>query len=473
MSLTFPQDVMLSLRQGGAISPGVHQAFHEWVHRAIVVFDLVPGIQRICKNAFVGFPAYQTRIMLEAFRVDPTTSVILGGREVGKTFPLAVAFLLRGIIQSGYELFIVPGTKIDQAKVPLKYIQIMVTQSRVLKSRSGANTALSHLAWTTLSRELENGSAWRAIAPNEGLLGDHGSLWCDEYQDLDGTVDQALEGFDNRPGDRRVVSGTAQVRGSPLHQAYRRAMKHSPDHVVSIPVQHALDAGFLSRAHVMAKKRENGGKLSQVMFDAWFNCVFPALGTMGWHPLPTDLTYDWCDSHTQDVVSYATGCDPGLPINRFVTAVRLRDGHCHCIREFELGDQELAAWGRLGRGALWVEHGRAFGGGYNAPFHSLLDLQGVSHVDSYVDGWWSQGEVRMRDVLFGDAFSLQNSDKLHVNPETCPVLMTACEVQTFDERGEMDRLDDTHWIFAMMHALRGVSTVQPGVSRGQAPAVWV
>jgi hypothetical protein len=100
-------------------------------------------------------------------------------------------------------------------------------------------------------------------------------------------------------------------------------------------------------------------------------------------------------------------------------------------------------------GDVFIELGDAFGGGYNRPFHSMLEMLHIDHKDSNVEG-------TARDDLFSTAFKLQAKDLLYVNKLRCPSLWRACEEQTFDEKNEMDRLPLTHYIFAMMHAIRAV-----------------
>jgi hypothetical protein len=226
----------------------------------------------------------------------------------------------------------------------------------------------------------------------------------------------------------------------------------------------AISAGILGRDQVESKRLRNGGKLDDIQFDAWFNCKFPDVGTLGWHPLESDITR--ATARNPMLVATGTGCDPGIPASHFVSACLLNDGHVHCFDEFELTDAALPSLAGRMENVLAVEHGKVFGGGYNAPFHSLLDVHGVRHFDSYVDG-------DERDDLFAKAFRLQSQDRLHVNPSTCPTLWRACEEQTFDIKGTMDRLPQTDYIFAMMHAIRACASVPIVPTHYSPPSKWV
>lgn len=431
-------------------------SFRDQINQSIVAFDLLPGLQSICKNHFRGFPDYQLRIIRECFKTCPEPSIILGGREIGKTFPLMVGFLLRALTTSDYELFMVPGKKIDQAKTALKYVQILTKKSSVVKPLSGLDRSTG-LEWSSEIKAFENGSILKALAPNEGVLSEHGNVWSDEYQSLPDPVDEALQGFINRVGDRMIMSGTAQIRGSPLHRAYLVALQRYPGNVVETPVQPAIDAGILSRESVESKKRENGGKLSPIMFDAWFNCKFPNLSTMGWHPQKSYLDLDDPGSWSHRIKSRATGCDPGIiegcTAGRFVNGVTIENDEgqheYHLIGEFELMDTETSTYRRYGTANLLVEDGHYWGGGYNTPYQSILKMSGIPYRSSGVDG-------DDREDLFERGFTAQALGRLFVHPGSCESVWSACEQQTFDDKNEMDRLPLTHWIFCMLHCMRGL-----------------
>lgn len=434
-----------------AVTPPYIRDFRKQINAAIARYDLMPGLQAICKGRYKGFPNYQVKIIRECFKKDPHPSVILGGREIGKTFPLGFGFFLRLITQPNFELFCVPGEKIDQAKVALRYMDILSRKSSVIKKQSGINKKL-RLEWSTLTKQFANGSIVKALAPNEGVLSEHGSVWCDEYQSLPEEVDKALDGFDNRPGDRRWLSGTAQIRGSPLHRAFQVNIKRFPKNVLSFPVKLAIDAGILSQASVESKRMVNGGKLNDIEFDAWFNGVFPDLGTLGWHPIESSYNEDWVKNNLRQFVMFGTGCDPGIPQSHFIKMALLTNNQVHAIREFDIDDLHVDSIASYTPGILCVEHGHAWGGGYNAPYHSILQEHGVFHFDSYCDE--DDGKR-----LFSDAFALQSKNNLYVNPLKCPSLWRACEEQTFDTDGKMDRLPLTHYIFAMLHGIHACKQI--------------
>jgi hypothetical protein len=420
------------------------------IEQALVHFDLIPGMQAICKRRFKRLADYQVAIIRECFKRDPNPSVIIGGREIAKTMSIALGYFLRCITEPNFEVFLVPGQKIDQSKVPLRYVNILAKHSSVVKQMSGLDRHNS-VEWSTMTKQFTNGALMHALAPNEGVVSEHGCVWCDEYQYLSEDVDNALQGFTGRPGDRMLYSGTANVRGSPLHRVWNVAKRRYPQNVIEVPVELAFKAEILDRASIEAKKMENGGKLSPTEFDAWFNCKFPDLGTLAWHPIESSVTRADMLVDPARFVATGTGEDPGLPVNRFVIVSRLSNDEVHCIEEFELGDMDTGLIPTRSLGQIAVEYGKVFGGGYNAPYHSLLEMNGIKHLDSNVDG-------EARNDLFAGGFRLQSIGRLFVNPNRCPNLWRACEEQTFDESGEMDRLPLTHWIYAMLHAIRAATT---------------
>ena len=426
----------------------VSNSFKQQIEQSIIAFDLLPGLQAICKGHFRGFPQYQLAIIRTCFKRSAYPSIILGGREIGKTFPLSFGFLLRAVTEPDFELFCVPGEKIDQAKVALRYMDILSRKSKVLKGKSGINKKL-RLEWSTLTKQFWNGSIIKALAPNEGVLSEHGSVWCDEYQSLPDAVDKALDGFDNRTGDRRWLSGTAQIRGSPLHRVYLVESKRHPQNIIEVPVEAALRAKIVDRTHIESKKMENGGKLNPTEFDAWFKCKFPDLGTLGWHPKESTLDERYLIQHG-DWSQIGTGCDPGIPLSHYVKCVALANGDIHAIKEFDLDDIHVTDIVGHAPGNLYAEMGIAFHGGYNFAYHNILQIFDIRHQDSFVDG--DEGHR-----LFGDAAGLQALGKLYVNPHTCPNLMRGCEEQTFDINGKMDDLPLSDYIFAWLHGIRAVS----------------
>jgi hypothetical protein len=344
----------------------------------------------------------------------------------------------------------VPGQKIDQAKAALRYVNILCKYSKVCKPRSGLNRK-NVVEWSTMHKSFTNNSLMSALAPNEGVVSEHGCVWCDEYQLMPDEVDTALQGFTGRVGDRMLFSGTANVRGSPLHRVYKVALKRYPENVVEVPVQKAIDAGILNKANIEAKRMENGGKLSPVEFDAWFNCKFPDVGSLAWHPIESSLTRADLAKDVSRFVAMGTGGDPGAPVSRYEIAARLSNGEIHFIDEFELVDRDIPALPSRSLGPIAVEYGLVYHGGFNFPYHSMLEKDGVAHIDSYVDG-------QARKDLFSLGIGLQSKNRLFVNPLRCPNLWKACEEQTFDDTGEMDHLPLTHWIYAMLHGLFACST---------------
>jgi hypothetical protein len=442
-----------------AHGPTVLQKWRAQIEFWIRKYDLLPGIQKICKGHYKRLADYQILCIRECFKRCPEPSVILGGREIAKTFTLALGYFLRCLVEPGFEVYLVAGQKIDQSKVPLRYVNILCRYSRVAKPISGLNRA-NVVEWSTLTKHFTNGSIMKALAPNEGVVSEHGTVWCDEYQFLPEEVDIALQGFTGRQGDRMLFSGTANVRGSPLHRVYNVAKRRHPQNLIEIPVHLAIAAGILSAQNIEAKKMCNGGKLSPVDFDAWYNCKFPDIGSLAWHPLESSLTIEQLTKDSHKLVCFGTGGDPGAPVSRYGIAALLNDGEVHFIREFELVDQDLPSLASKSLGRIAIEYGTAFHGGFNYPYHSMLDMVGVKHVDSLVDG-------DARKELFAGGFNLQSANKLFVNPLTCPSTWRACEEQTFDDKGEMDRLPLTHWVYVMLHA---VFAVQPTGLEIQIPA---
>lgn len=422
-----------------------------WIRK----YDLFPGIQKICKGHYRRLADYQILAIRECFKTCPEPSVILGGREVSKTFTLALGYFLRCIVQPGFEVYLVAGQKIDQSKVPLRYVNILCRHSKVVKPISGLNRA-NIVEWSTMAKHFTNGSIMHALAPNEGVVSEHGCVWCDEYQFLPDEVDTALQGFTGRPGDRMLYSGTANVRGSPLHRVWKVAQHRYPQNTLSIPVQMALDAGILNKENIEAKRMENGGKLSPVDFDAWYNCKFPDVGSLAWHPLESSLTIEQLTKDRAKLVAFGTGGDPGAPVSRYAIAAFLNNYEVHIIKEFELVDADIGTLTTKALGKIAVEYGTAFHGGFNYPYHSMLDMANVKHVDSLVDG-------DARKALFSIGFALQNKNLLFVNPITCPLTWSACEQQTFDDKGEMDRLPLSHWVYVMLHACYAVREVGPEI----------
>jgi len=153
--------------------------FRRFVERACIHYDLIKGIQATCKGRFRRFPDYQIALISEAFRKSPSPSVILGGREVSKTWAIALGFFLRCITTPNFEVYLVPGQKIDQAKSALKYVQQWTKHSRVVRPMSGLNRATG-LEWSTLNKHFTNGALMMALAPNEGVVSEHGNVWCDD-----------------------------------------------------------------------------------------------------------------------------------------------------------------------------------------------------------------------------------------------------------------------------------------------------
>jgi hypothetical protein len=226
-------------------------------------------------------------------------------------------------------------------------------------------------------------------------------------------------------------------------------MKRHPKNVIEVPVAAALKAGIVDRTHIEAKKMENGGKLNPTEFDAWFNCKFPDLGTLGWHPIESSLNERNAIGR-QDLVQMGTGCDPGIPLSHYIKCILLTNGEIHAINEFDLDDIHVTDINSRNPGNLYAETGTAFHGGYNFAYHNILQIFNIHHQDSYVDG--DEG-----NRLFGDAAGLQAKGKLFVNPHTCPNLWRGCEEQTFDTDGKMDDLPLSDYIFAWLHGIRSVS----------------
>lgn len=424
--------------------------FRSQVEAAIHHYDMLPGIQAICKNKFKRLADYQISAIKHCFKRSPEPSVIIGGREVSKTFSIALGYLLRAISAPNFEVYLVPGQKIDQAQQALDYVNTITRYSRVLKPMSGL-IKRNNVEWSTMTKRFLNGSLMHALAPNEGVVSKHGCVWCDEYQELPDAVDTALQGFTGRDGDRMLLSGTSNKRGSPLHRAYKVAKRRYPKNILEIPVQLAIDAGILNAANIEAKKSENGGKLSPVEFDAWFNCKFPDEGDLAWCPLESDITRQWCLENIQRVVAFGTGIDPGIPACWCGIAALLDNGQVHFIEEFEVIWKDLPSITQKSLGDIAMEYGKAFHAGFNFPYHERFDELRIPHVDSHADG-------DARKSLFSNAFSLQANDKLYVNPKTCSTIWRACEEQTFNDKGEMDDLPLDHWIFVMLH---GIHACQP------------
>jgi hypothetical protein len=443
-----------SLTPGASVLQKWRAQIEHWIQK----YDLLPGLQKICKGRYKRLADYQILAIRECFKQCSEPSIILGGREVSKTFTIALGYFLRCIVSPGFEVYLVAGQKIDQSKVPLRYVNMLCRHSKVVKPISGLNRK-NIVEWSTLAKHFTNGSIMHALAPNLGVVSEHGCVWLDEYQYLPDEVDSALQGFTGRPGDRMLYSGTANVRGSPLHRAYKVALARYPQNILEIPVELAFKAGILSRANIESKRMENGGKLDPVQFNAWFNCKFPDMGTMGWHPIESSHTRATLLKEVKHMAIMGTGGDPGIPVNRFVIVALLQNGEVHAIEELEISDMDLASLPRKTLGPILVEYGEVYGGGYNRPFHSMLDMLGVPHVDSNVDG-------DSRDALFSEGFKLQTKSLFYVNPLTCPNLWLGCEEQTFDDKGEMDKLPLTHWIFAWLHALRAV---QPDTNKVSMP----
>lgn len=444
----------MSIAAPRPLPPAALLRFRKQVEQAIRAFDLLPGLQAICKGHYKRLADYQIRIIYEVFKKCAEASVIIGGREIAKTMSIALGFCLRALTQPNFEAYFVPGGKIDMAKQAIDYINTLVILSSVAKGMSGAVQA-NRLEWSTVAKRFTNGSLLMAIAPNPNAVSKHGVVWCDEYQEMPEEVDEALQGFTLRAGDRFVLSGTANKRGSPLHRAHKVALIKYPQNVVEVPVEPAIQAGILSRANVEAKKLENGGKLDPISFDAWFNCRWPDVGDLAFHPGESTITErDLLTIPPAQIVTLGTGCDPGAPLSRFATAVCFTSGEIHFIKEFEKGDMQMPDLNVMSLGILAVELGDMFSGGYNYPYHSMLDQNFVRHIDSNADG-----DDRLR--LFNDAFSMQNKGEWLVNSKKCPNCRRACEEQTFDDDGRMDRLPFTHWILVMLHGIRACHSVNP------------
>jgi len=404
------------------------ESFRAWLHDVMTKLDLWRGWKAMMQRKPRPFTGYQLEIGERIIKGG--RFCVLGGRRVAKTSTISLFLVIR-MAMKPTRVSAIPGGKLDQAKKASWYINVLASNSRVLKPLTGANRRTG-LKWTITTREFANASSFSIFAPTvEGVQYEGADIaWFDESQQLGEEVWEAAGAQAASSEDGTwIFSGTATQWPSVLHSMTKKF------DTISIPVQLAIDGGIVNGNVVTEERSMQTEEAAAAMWD----CVWPDKSTRVLAPLVIEeIPENWRPG--LDVVGMDNDRKPGHAWVRVIKYQRPEEGDVLVACQ-EGNLQSLQNVRAIQADVLSVEDG-----GANIGYVDWLR----TYEPRMQPHCWT-GKGKEENIELGVLFN--EFEKLYIIPDLCPNLKKGLDDIEFRLDGTMIKGDYTHWVDAWLHAL--------------------